>query len=218
MTRSIKLFHAFSACSRVTLTALEQIGVPYEDQLLEMQKGEHRAPEFLKINPNGKVPTLVVDGKVMTENGAILSWLNAAYPEADLLPRAQDALQRAQQLSDLFWVSSVWHPYVRANKVPFMWTTGDIEPVRDKGRELLMGVVKQLEEKLAKQKYWYGEDWSIIDTYLWWAYINAEIGGFPLEGLDNIAAHRRANEGHPALQRALAREQAAVDLYGELQT
>lgn len=207
---SLKLYHAYTACTRVTLTALEQISVEYDDQLLDMQKGEHRTPQYLAVNPHGKVPALMVDGKVLTENGAILRWLDATYPEAGLFPAATSAWQRAQQQSDLFWIASVWHPAVRANKVPFLWTTGDVEPVRERGRELLMAVVRQLDDKMQCQPWWYGDRWSIADTYFWWAYINAEIGGFPLDGLDGIAAHRRRNEAHPALQRALAREQAAL--------
>lgn len=211
MPHELTLYHAHTACTRVTLTALEQVGVPYEDRMLDMGSGQHRSAEYLAVNPQGKVPALVVDGEVLTENGAILTWLDETWPQAGLLPRAAGDWKRAQHVSDLLWVAATWHPYVRANKVPFMWTTGDVEPVRERGRELLLGLVGPLDEKMQRQPWWYGEQWSILDTYLWWAYINAEIGGFPLEGLEGIAAHRARNEAHPALRRALAREQAAFE-------
>lgn len=210
MARNLTLYHAHTACSRVTLTALEQCGCDYTDHLLVMQQGEHKTPAFLAINPDGKVPTLLVDGRTLAENGAILMWLAQAYPEAGLFPPATSAWDTAQHLSDLLWLSSGWHPYVRANKVPFMWTTGDPEPVRERGRELLSGVVQQLEDHLADRPWWYGEDWSIIDTYLWWAYTNAEIGGFSIAAFPRVQAHRERNEALPQLQRALAREAAAV--------
>jgi glutathione S-transferase len=178
--------------------------------LLVMQQGEHKTPAFLAINPDGKVPTLLVDGRTLAENGAILMWLAQAYPEAGLFPPATSAWDTAQHMSDLLWLSSGWHPYVRANKVPFMWTTGDPEPVRERGRELLSGVVQQLEDHLADRTWWYGEDWSIIDTYLWWAYTNAQIGGFSIDAFPRVQAHRERNEALPQLQRALAREAAAV--------
>lgn len=209
MTARFKLFHAHTACTRVTLTALEQCGVDYDDQMLDMMAGEHRREAFLAINPQGKVPALMVDGKVLTENGAILTWLNREFPEAGLFPTPADDWQAARQLSDLFWLSSSWHPYVRANKVPFLWTTGDVEPVREKGRELLLPLVHQLEDHLSRQDWWYAGQWSIIDAYLWWACINAEIGGFPLDGFEAIGRWRERNEAHPALRRALAREESA---------
>jgi glutathione S-transferase len=210
MPHDLTLYHAHTACSRVTLTALEQCGHPYRDHLLTMQKGEHKQPGFLAVNPDGKVPVLLVDGRPLSENGAILMWLADTFPEAGLFPPTASEWDKARQLSDLLWVSSGWHPYVRANKVPFMWTTGDVEPVRERGRELLGGVVQQLEDHLADQPWWYGDAWSIIDTYLWWAYTNAEIGGFSIEAFPQVQAHRARNEALPQLQRALTREAAAV--------
>jgi glutathione S-transferase len=210
MAYDLTLYHAHTACSRVTLTALEQCGHPYRDHLLTMQKGEHKQPEFLAVNPDGKVPVLLVDGRPLAENGAILMWLADTFPDASLFPPAASEWEKARQLSDLFWVSSGWHPYVRANKVPFMWTTGDVEPVRERGRELLGGVVQQLDDHLADRPWWYGDRWSIIDTYLWWAYTNAEIGGFSIAAFPQVQAHRQRNESLPQLQRALAREAAAV--------
>jgi glutathione S-transferase len=214
MTARLKLFHAYTACTRVTLTALEHIGVPYDDYMVDFRKGEHKGQDFLSINPNGKVPTLLADGHVLTENASILLWLHENWPNAGLFPPMAHAWEQAQVMSDLFWVSASWHPYVRANKVPSLWTTGDVEPVREKGRELLMGVVRQLDERIQHQPWWFGEEWSILDAYFWWAYINAELGGFSLEGLKGIANHRARNEAHPSVVRALARERAAYEALG----
>lgn len=218
MAHDLKLFHAYTACTRVTLTALEQVGVPFDDHLLDMAKGEHRSPEYLAINPHGKVPALLVDGRLLTENGAILQWLNAEYPSAGLFPKAGSELETARQLSDLLWVSSGWHPYVRAVKVPFMWTSGDHAPVRERGVELVSGVLRQLEQRLDRQDWWYGSQWSIVDTYLWWACINAEIGGFDLAPFSGITGWRARNEAHPALVRALRREAAAQAALEQKQT
>ena len=209
MPPDIKLYHAYTACSCVTLTALEKIGVDYEEQMLDFEQGDHRSPEFLAVNPQGKVPTLVVNGRPLTENGAIMRWLHWTFPEADLFPDAQDPWRQAQQLAPLFWISSSWHPYVRAVKVPFLWTTGDTAPVRSRGEELLSGVLDRLDEELSERRWWFGQSWSIIDTYFWWAYINSEFGGFDLSGWKNVVRHRADNEALPQLQQALAREQKA---------
>lgn len=207
---TLKLFHFPGGCSRVSMTALEHIGVPFEDVMINLMAGEHMRPEYQATNPRGKIPALLADGKLLSENAAILLWLNMAYPDAGLLPNATDDWARAQILSDLFWVSSVWHPYVRANKVPSRWTVGDEAPVRARGVELLTPCVKQLETRLANVDWWYG-DWSIIDVYFYWAYTTAEEGQFDLSPYSNIDRHREAVKVLPAFQRALAREAAAKE-------
>jgi glutathione S-transferase len=205
---SLKLYHFPGGCSRVTMTALEHVGVPFDDEMVHLMQGEHNRPEYQAINPRGKIPALNVDGKLLSENAAILLWLNMTYAEAGLLPKPANDWERAQQLSDLFWVSSVWHPYVRANRMPIRWTTGDIAPVRERGVELLTPCARQLDARLAEAEWWYG-DWSIIDVYFTWCYSAAEEGDFDLTPYPNINRHRKAIEALPAFQRAIAREEAA---------
>jgi glutathione S-transferase len=205
---NLKLFHFPGGCSRVAMTALEHIGVDYDDVMVNLMAGEHMRPEYQGINPRGKIPALVVDSQLLSENAAIQLWLHATYPGAELFPKVTDEWQRAQQMSDLFWVSSVWHPYVRANKMPIRWTTGDIVPVRERGVELFTPCVRQFEERLAEREWWFG-DWSIIDVYFYWAYTTAEEGQFDLSPYPNLNRHRAAVEALPAFQRALAREAVA---------
>ncbi|MEN0002127.1 MAG: glutathione S-transferase N-terminal domain-containing protein, partial [Pseudomonadota bacterium] len=75
--RDLMLFVAPNTCARVPTIALEEIGVPFETQLVRTAANEQNSPEFLKLNPKGKVPTLLIDGEPLTENVAILTWLNA---------------------------------------------------------------------------------------------------------------------------------------------
>jgi glutathione S-transferase len=202
------LFLFPGGCSRVSMTALEHVGADYRAVMVDLMRGEHMRPEYQAINPRRKIPALHVDGKLLSENAAIQLWLNDRFPEAALIPKAADDWELAQQLSDFFWVSSVWHPYVRANKVPSRWTTGEEAPVRERGVELLTPCVQILEERLADREWWFG-DWSILDVYFYWAYTTAEEGHFDLSPYPEINRHRLAVEALPAFQRALAREVAA---------
>jgi glutathione S-transferase len=205
---NIKLYHFPAGCSRVSMTALEHIGCAYEDEMVNLMKGEHMRPEYQAINPRGKIPALIVDGQLLSENAAILCWLDMTFPDAGLFPKPANEWEHAQRLSDLFWVSSVWHPYVRANKMPIRWTTGDEAPVRERGVELLTPCVAQLEDRLAQSDWWY-DKWSIIDVYFYWAYTTAESGHFDLSCYSNINRHRAAVEALPAFKAAIARENAA---------
>lgn len=203
------LYHLPGACSRVTMTALEQCGVDYDEHPVNLAKGEQNSPEYRAVNPRGKIPALVVDGKLIAENAAILWWLGKTFPEAGLFPQADSEWDQAQVLSDLFWISSGWHPSVRANMMPIRWTTGDPAPVRERGKQLVQPLFEQFDARMAGCQWWYGDTWSIIDVYFYWNYTTAEAGEYDLGGLDNLAAHRARVEAWPAFQQALARENAA---------
>ena len=209
MAHDLRLYHLPTACTRVTLTALETVGVPYEDYMVDFPGGENRSAEYLAISPQGKVPCLLVDGEPLVENIAILRWLHAEYPDAGLFPPAASPLAEARQLGALAWIASAWHPAVRAIKMPRLWTHGDPEGVKARGEELYRGLMDQLDGELAERRWYLGEDWSIVDTYFWWAYVNSEFGGFDLSPWRNVARHRADVEAMPQVLRALAREEAA---------
>ena len=86
------------ACSLATHIALEEAGAAFTPKPTYTRKGQTRTPEYLALNPKGKVPLLIVDGKPLTENTAILSYLNRSYPQAKLLP-AGDPMREAEALS-----------------------------------------------------------------------------------------------------------------------
>ncbi len=198
MKHHLKLYYFPLSCSFVTRTALEKIGCDYEIELINIMAGEQLKPEYLSINPDGKVPALSINGRVLTENAAILSWLHSEYPEAELFPQTNDSVVKAQQLSDLFWLSSTWHPTGRANMAPFLWTTGEVEPVKEKGRELMRPLLQQLDSTVENQPWYYGEQWSIIDVYFYFGYNLAALSGFDLDDYKNILKHKKSVEDHPA--------------------
>jgi glutathione S-transferase len=80
----LTLYHAAPSRSSVTLWMLEEIGEPYDVHLLSLSKGENRAPEYLAVNPMGKVPALRHGDTVITENGAICAYLADEFPRAKL--------------------------------------------------------------------------------------------------------------------------------------
>ncbi len=207
MQHQLKLYYFPLSCSFVTMTALEKIGCTYDIEIVNIMQGEQKKPEFLKVNPDGKVPALSVDGNILTENAAILSFLHESYPEAQLFPKADSAFEKSKQLSDLFWLSSTWHPTGRANMAPYHWTTGDVEPVREKGRELMRALLEQLNSTLEGQSWYYGEEWSIIDVYFYFGYNLAALTGFPLDEFPNVIAHKKRVEAYPAFQASEAKGQ-----------
>ena len=107
----LKLYHASPSRSSVTLWMLEELGEPFEIELLSLKNGDQRKPDYLAINPMGKVPTLDDAGTIVSEVSAICCYLADAYPKAGLAPAVHDKL-RGPYLKWLFYVPSCVEPAV----------------------------------------------------------------------------------------------------------
>jgi glutathione S-transferase len=105
----LTLYFAPGASSFAVHIALHEIGVPFEGKPMSFRQNDMQAPEFLALNPEGKVPTLVVDGRPLTEVAAILFYLAKRFPEAGLLPLG-DIEAEAQALSWMSFIASTLHP------------------------------------------------------------------------------------------------------------
>jgi glutathione S-transferase len=204
------LWMAPYTCARVTAIALEEAGVKFETRLVRFVRGEHKSAEFKARNPKGKVPALEIDGDVLTENVAILTYLADRYPEASLLPRTTRAIERAHVLADLCFCSSTLHPLVTRIRMPMFFAGAANAALVKQTAETAMDEYFQLvEERLAAGPWWYGGDWSVIDGYLYWVFWRVEGAGYDVSRFPRFVAHARANEQRPAVQRALAREEKA---------
>jgi glutathione S-transferase len=98
----LTLYHAVPSRSSIAHWMLEEVGQPYEVRLLDLQKGEQRRPDYLAVNPMGKVPALDHDGVVVTEAAAICCYLADAFPQAGLNVPVGDR-QRGPYLKWLFF-------------------------------------------------------------------------------------------------------------------
>ena len=106
------LYFAPGASSMAPHIALHEIGVPFAAKPLSFAKGELKAPEFLALNPEGKVPTLLIDGRPLTEVAAILFYLARRHPAAGLLPDG-DAEAEAHVIEWMSFIASTIHPVLR---------------------------------------------------------------------------------------------------------
>ena len=205
------LYFAPGSCARVPLIALEEIGAPFDTYIVAFMKGEHRSPEYLAINPAGKVPALVVDGRALTQNCAILSYLARRFPEAALLPQPDDAFEQAQLLSKLAWFSGDLHPLVTRIRMPQMLCdlAEGPERVRAMACATMAAQLAPVEHMLSDKPWYLGDSWSILDTYLFWVWFRITGAGFDASPFPAIADHRARIEQRPSVIRALARERQA---------
>ncbi len=210
MAAAIELYMAPGTCARVPAIALEEVGVAFEAQVIRFLKGQHKSPEYRALNPKGKVPTLVIDGEVLTETVAILAYLADRYPTAGLLPESQSTLERARQLADLSYCASTLHPIVTRIRLPqFFAGEASAYAVWQAGCSAMQEHFAMIDARLAAQPWWYGDVWSVVDGYLYWVYWRVAGAGFDIAPHPNYSAHAARSEQRPAVRRALDREKAA---------
>jgi glutathione S-transferase len=209
---NLKLFFFPGTCARVALIALEQTGAPFETSLVNFAVGEHRSPDYLRINPKGNVPALMIDGQSLTENIAILSWLSQTYPRAGLLPAGTDLRTQIDALADLSWCASSIHPIVTRLVMPQLFCDSDpgTRRVWELAAEAMQWHTRLLEQRLSDRP-WMWSEWSIVDAYVQWVWDQIVLSGFNGAPYPKLNAHARRHAEQPAVQRALARERRALE-------
>ena len=204
------LYTAPYTCGRVAAIALEEAGVEFETRLVRFLKGEHKSSAFRRLNPKGKVPALEIDGQVLTENVAILTYLNECFPQAGLLPPAAAAADRARQIADLCFCSATLHPLVTRIRMPMFFAGPEHAATVKRTAEQAMDEYFQLiEDRIGNGEWWYGRQWSVMDGYLYWVFWRVDGAGYDTSRFPRFTAHARAMEDRPAVRRALAREEQA---------
>jgi glutathione S-transferase len=177
------------ASSMATHIALHEVHAEYDARPLSFPRGENRTPEFLALNPEGKVPTMTIDGRVLTEVAGTLYYLARHYPDSHLLPEG-DIQAEAQIVAWMSFIASTVHPARRV------------------GEARLHEVFAIAEQKLAGRPWAVG-DYSIADIHLFrlfWRWMNSggpEPGTFPA-----LSAHYERMMTRPAVRRVLEIESA----------
>ena len=210
---SLVLYHFPGACSRVTVCALEMAGLDYTLKLVDLAGGEQNGAGYLAVSPLGKIPMLEVDGTLLAENAAILTYIAGLRPDSGVFPRDPSAWTRAEVIGGLSFCAGTLHPQIRGLANPARLTVGEVEPVREKSRALAGKSFAYAERRMAERGWWIGE-LSIVDVYLDWAFGVARNAGFDVapyphlqalpERLAELPAYARMQEEEARSRAALA--------------
>ena len=209
---STKLYYAPGACSFASHVAMEETGIAYETQRLNLAEGDQRKPEYLKLNPNGRVPTLVVDGKPLTENVAILTFLGGGFPDKGLWPK--ETWSQAMLLSAMAWLSNTMHPayghIVRAAR--YSDDAAAQETIKAKARVTFGDYLKQVDGWLGKTPKWMmGKQYTVGDGYLLVFYRWANRNGYDVKAMANYTRHANDMLARPAVKKVMADEGITMD-------
>jgi glutathione S-transferase len=202
------------ACSSVTVNALVEVGLDFEDRVIDIRAGEQNDAAYRKIHPFGKVPALSVDGNVIIENVAILLYVDAIKPKI-LFPKAKSSLDRATFHSDLVWCTATLHPAIRQVRMPIRYTDRDIAGVRNKGIKETTQILEVIEKRLAGKRWWYGNQWSIVDVYINWGITTAASTDLlPMQSYPAIRSHNQRVRERPSFEAAFVRQTEAKERAG----
>jgi glutathione S-transferase len=194
---------------------LEEIGAPYERVLVERAQNRHKAPEFLKLNPNGLLPVLTDGELVLYETAAIVLHLCDTHPQARLAPPLGSP-QRAEFYKWLVWLTNTLQATLIVYFYPQRWVDeGNAEgvaQVRAHAHAKVGGLLAQLEAQLARSggPWLLGADYSALDAYVltlcrW----TRNFASGKARDLPQLGPYLQRVLARPAVQRVLAIEQLA---------
>ena len=185
----LTLYFAPGASSMAPHIALHEIGEPFDGRPVSFAKGEQRSAAFLAVNPEGKVPVLLIEGRRLTEVAAILFYLAKRFPAANLLP-AGDIEAEAQVIS--------WMSFIAAT----------VHPARARGLDYAMEIYALANARLGQRDWAIGR-YSIADIHLfrlYWRFANSLKP--PPGSLPNLESHHNRMMARPAVRRTIEVESA----------
>ncbi|WP_373048767.1 glutathione S-transferase family protein [Vulgatibacter sp.] len=204
----LTLFFSPGACSLAAHILLEELGLPYEAQLVSLKDGAHKQPAYLAINPQGKVPALrFADGWILTQNPAILTHLAGLAPEAGLLPA--EPRQAARALQIVASLSAEAHPAFGRVLKPAVFSADEAHApqIREKGRADFQAKLQELDAMLSADGPWaLGSSYSYADPFVHVFFRWASASQLDLASLPRMARISAAILERPAARRAMVAE------------
>ena len=161
MSAEVVFYHNPLSRGRMVHWMLEETGAPYKIELLSFDKGENKKPAFLAVNPMGKIPAIVHRGTVVTECGAIITYLGDAFPAAKLAPAVDDAA-RGTYLRWMFFGQGC----IESALIDRMLSRPPVDRPAALGYGKYDDVVHAVEKALTPGPYILGERFSAVDVYV----------------------------------------------------
>jgi glutathione S-transferase len=201
----LKLFYAPGTCSLAAHIALEETGTAYEARRVDFSTAEQTKPDYLAVNPKGRVPALVTDRGIITETPAILTYVAQSFPEAKLAP-AGDAFAFARIQSFLSYIGSTVHVAHAHGRRGARWADDPAahEAMKAKVASNMAACFELIENTMFEGPFVAGESYSIADPYLFTMAGWLEPDGVDPTRFPKVLDHRNRMTQRPAVARVLA--------------
>lgn len=208
-TATMKLYYAKGTCALASHIALEEAGAEYSAVRINFATNEQHAPDYLAINPKGRVPSLATDRGILTETPAILTYIAQTFPKAELAP-LDDPFRLAEVQAFNSYLCSTVHVAHAHRMRGHRWVDDPaaLDAMKLKVPETMTACFELIETKMMKGPWVMGETYTICDPYLftlagWLAGDGVDIARFP-----KVKAHRDRMAQRPAVGRVLAAQAA----------
>ena len=203
----LKLYYSPGSCALASHIALEEAGATYETTRLDFGKDEQRKPEYLKVNPKGRVPVLATDKGIITETPAILAYIAQSFPAAKLAPVSDPfAFARVQAFTS--YLCSTVHVAHAHNRRGYRWADepAALEAMKKKVPQSVGAAYALIEDGMLAGPWVMGETYTICDPYLFTVSQWLAGDGVDLSTLPRIMDHNKRVAERPAVKRAIAQE------------
>lgn len=215
---TLKLYYASGACSFVPHSMLELAGATFEPMVVKLHRGEQYGDEYKAINPRSQVPVLVDGDQVITQIVAIITYIDAKFPEAGFIPK--EPLARARFMETLAWMNNTVHPTFTHIFMPHKFSDNEAAQAEMKrfGIASYRQLLAELQGMLQKAKA-AGQDWlsgvhcGPLDAYALTLLRWGTIAGINPEDTPELWAHVQRTAQVPAIARAMEREKLQLSLY-----
>jgi len=207
MTVSLTLYYAPGACSIASHIALQEAQIPFGVKSVALGAGEQRSPDFLALNPKGRIPLLITPFGPLTENPAILEYVASLAPEGQLAP-VEDIAKLAQMREFNAFLSATVHVAHAHGPRGGRWakTESALQDMKAQVADNMLSAFELIEQTLQSGPWVLGKNFSIADAYLYTFARWLEMDRVDTRGLRRVLAHRTRMEQRPAVQAVLAAE------------
>jgi glutathione S-transferase len=205
----LKLYYAPGTCALASHIALEEAGASYTAERLDFKAKQQQSPDYLRINPKGRVPSLVTDKGVLTETPAILAYIAQTFPKARLAP-LDDPFAFAQAQSFNNYLCATVHVAHAHKGRGYRWAS-DESSFADMKRTVpksMAGCVELIEKSMLKGPWVMGEQYTVCDPYLYTIDLWLEGDSIDLKSFPRVADHMKRMSERPAVRKVMEQQQA----------
>jgi glutathione S-transferase len=204
----LKLYYAPGTCALASHIALAEAGAPYTTEKVDFKTNQQNSPEYLGINPKGRVPSLVTDRGILTETPAMLAFIAQSFPQAKLAPLDDSFAFAKVQAFNSYLCSTVHVAHAHKGR-GYRWAADEASFVDMKKMvpKSVGASFALIERDMLKGPWVMGATYTVCDPYLFTIAQWLEGDSIDLAALPKVADHRRRMAERPAVRKALAEEQ-----------
>jgi glutathione S-transferase len=203
----MKLYYAPGTCALASHIALEEAGADYSTVRINFAADEQRSPEYLAINPKGRVPALITERGILTETPATLAFIAQSHPKAGLAP-LDDAFRFAEVQAFNNYLCATVHVAHAHRRRGTRWADDPaaIEAMKRKVPESVGMCFELIESKMLQGPWVIGESYTICDPYLFTIAQWMEGDGVDPSRFPKVRDHRARMSERAAVRKAVAEE------------